>query len=423
MMVRSMFTVVSFAWALVAGSLLLLVEAVGLAGLASPASAGGALLLGALAGLLTTFAGCASVPTVARFAEARGRIETARERYGKEKVSIQLKLNEIERLAGEIEAEADKMLGVLRTDRAKIAALAREIEERREEVASEATGQAQTVDVMVETAQEMIAQAEEVRARAEALLRQSNVELPGSGDRPRYVLGWSEYLGEATAVLERARARLELKQQQREQLRQHAEVAMVALASLGELAEELAREPVSRRRGELCALARALYEQARMLVADHVDLLHLGFGNGWQEVLAVAEFFTANKSPTVVMGAPAGAGRTVRLVARIRLDEPTVGPFTTGDVLVLSLPEGFTLGASVGVEASPGLELTVCGNEPGSRAVTVEIGADAGTGQKAVTIDVDQELTIDGASPLGWAWAWSLARNTGATLPVAVLPC
>src|SRR5690606_32809279 len=131
----------------------------------------------------------------------------------------------------------------------------------------------------------------------------------------------------------------------------------------------------------------------------------------------------ANKSPTVVMGAPAGAGRTVRLVARIRLDEPTVGPFTTGDVLVLSLPEGFTLGASVGVEASPGLELTVCGNEPGSRAVTVEIGADAGTGQKAVTIDVDQELTIDGASPLGWAWAWSLARNTGATLPVAVLPC
>lgn len=397
-------------------TLLVLVDAVLLAELLSPSPVVVAVVLGTLAALLTTFTGCASLPTTEAFTRARDVMETARDRHGRRQHAIQLQLEEVERLAKHIEEEASKTFGIFRRDRGRITRWAQEIDELKEQIDTEQRSQLCTVDTLMQTATAMIERAEEVKVEAEALLRRSNVELPTTGDQARTMLGWTELMGGLDAVLDRARARLEAKQGEQAWLRRWTEGAAVALVRLGELASEVGCRPTTTR-------VRALRAQARALVAGHTELLHLAFANGWGEVTAVADFIISNHGPTLVLRTSSGPDRaTVRLAARIRLDEATIGSITRGDVLVLSLPRGLALGAPLTIEGSSGLELRVLGNEAGSQAVTLEVLGDVAVVPKVVLVEIDQELSVEPGASLGWASAWSLARNTGVTLPVAVLP-
>lgn len=428
-MSRSITAIVVIGCLLATGTLLLLSAAVGVGELTSASAAAAALVLGCLAGLLTTFTGCTSLPTTAELTRAKDRIETARDKLGRERLSIQLKLDDVARLVQQIENEVGGRLGRWAADRDEIIRWTQAIDQRKEQIELEARQQLQLVEMLIETAAGVIERAEALEATARELLEQSSFEPPTGGDPSHYVLGWRRFLDESAELLARARVRLQIERLDEEQLRLHIEGEAFGLVRLERLVRRVARKP-SRRR------VAALAEQVRALIERRAELLHVGFADDWGEVLDVIELFTANGTPTLVVrpepggdpttGSTTEPGRdptTIQLRARIRIDESLVGPFTRGDVLVLSLPEGFTLGAPLQLEAAEGTNLKVCGNEAGSKAVALEIRGDWGSNPKWIEVTLDQALTIEGASVLGWAGVWSLARNTGTTVPVSVLPC
>jgi hypothetical protein len=413
-MSRSIAVVLILGCVAVIGALAWLAGIVEPARLASSSAVVGGLALGVLAGLLTSFTGCTSVPTAAEFAAWKGKIEAAREKYRAEGANIQIKLSEIERLVERIEDEASNWVT---SDEAKMAEWAGRIGRLRDAIETEKDAQAQTVELIVDTSEAIIERAEEVRAKAEQQLRQSSLAVPGATGQAQYVLGWPELMSESAALLAVARERLAEKRAQRERLQQHAEQIGPALARLGELAVGVSRESTLRRLDELDAVARSLVDR-------HAELLHLGFADGLDDVLAIAGYFISSRGPTLVVSVgPEVTTRTIPFTAKLELDERSVGGITAGDVLVLSLPDGFLLGAPLEITASAGIELDACGNEAGSGAVTLAIRTVAGEGPRALTIGIDQRLTVTARTGLGHAQVWSLRRNTGITLPVSALRC
>jgi hypothetical protein len=167
-----------------------------------------------------------------------------------------------------------------------------------------------------------------------------------------------------------------------------------------------------------------LGDQAGRLASRRAELLHLGFDDGWEDVTAVADFFIAAKGPTLVVNVGNAGEQKVPFSAKIRVDEVSVGPFTRGDVLVVSLPEGFTLTAPLVVEPSGGLVVKTCGNEAGSSTVTLLVTEDTATTPRAIVLSLDQPVTAaPGGTALVRARIWNLSRNVGVSLPVAKLPC
>jgi hypothetical protein len=294
---------------------------------------------------------------------------------------------------------------------------AAEIQQLKESIETEEESQADTVDQVMDTAEEMIRKAEEAKAKAEDQVGQSNLVPPGGTGQQHYLVGWQQYSETLTAALDRARARLGEKRIQRARYLDAVEDGSSALKEIAQLAEGISLESNVRVIGRLG-------DQAGRLASRRAALLHLGFDDGWEDVTAVADFFIAAKGPTLVVNVGNAGEQKVPFSAKIHVDEASVGPFTRGDVLVVSLPEGFTLTAPLVVEASGGLVVKTCGNEAGSSTVTLLVTEDTATTPRAIVLSLDQPVTAaPGGTALLSARIWNLSRNVGVSLPVAKLPC
>lgn len=402
---------------LVVGTLLSAVVDVGPLHLVRPPLGLGAVVVGLLAMLLTSFTGCQSLPTDAEFAEMKGRINTLRAEIETEDTRIQLKLNELEDLLEKIREEGESWVSA---DEAKMAEWAEQAQRLRLEIQAEKDTKKEKMDLIMDTAEEAIEKGEDAKAKAEEQVGQSNVPPlgPTPDDEQYYVLGWGKYSEGLATALERARTAVAEKRIQSAKIVSALDEVSATLDEMGDPMEVVSLEMTIRQAGRLQELARSA-------VARHAELLHLAFADGWQDVVALADFFVGARGPTVVVNLDAKEKtQEVAFEAKVVLDENIIGPLTVGDVLVISLPEGFSLTEPLEVAPSPGIEVKACGNEAGRRTVSLKVTADSGEAPKSIVLDLDQDLTVQTAgSGLGEARIWNLRHNTGVVLPVSRIPC
>lgn len=377
----------------------------------------GAAFIGVVGAMLATFTGCASIPSRQELAVDKGNVQALRAQYLEEDASVTNKGDKLERRLEAIQKEGTKSF-YQSSDEAKMAELAVAGLRTLEQMSVERATQRRIATGLADKSDEIIDKADDVLKTVEDRLRQTSLAEPSSpGEaRSQYMLGWDEYRRTLRSLIEAGRRQVAAKRADLGTFLQHDDEAEAALARL-----EILLERVSMR--------SSLEDVRQMLVLGDVltsgrrELLHLSYGSGWEDVVAVAEFFERSTGPTVVLTRPEQGERTARIAARIVLDELMVGEVSTGSVLVLDLPAGVRLTEPMEVVTPEGMQVRVCGNEAGSQSVAVHVVRSPEQGPREIVLGLDQELVIEREGPsLGELRMWNLGLDVGTTLTVARLP-